>query len=376
MTCRLSGRTGRSQSCADDERVAPADEHAGQRRGELEGDEQPRRALAHQARYATVSSRRRSRCRATVVVRSRTSERFPGRRDVAGDPPGAARLPPGSRARPRSRPSRPASPRCRRPGPAIPVIPTPTSAPNRSRRAVGERLGDLVGDRAVALDQLGVDAGERDLGGVGVRDHPPGEVRARTPARSVSRAAIRPPVHDSATAIVRSREQRHHLLVDRLAGEREQRVGVAAGDEVHERLVGLLRGRLVARGDLDLPPAQAGGDLERVELEPLGLGGAERRGDLRLRDAEQPHHPALGSVGAPAIAARNASVRDRVRPHRLELARRPRAARRSSGPRRRPAGRRARARCRPARAPSRPRGSPPACGSRSAAPRRRGSASA
>ena len=49
------------------------------------------------------------------------------------------------------------------PGPAMPVMPTPTSAPSRSRAPVGQRLGDLGRHRADALDQRRVDARQRDL---------------------------------------------------------------------------------------------------------------------------------------------------------------------------------------------------------------------
>ena len=47
------------------------------------------------------------------------------------------------------------------PGPAIPVIPIPISAPNRGRRPGGQRLGDLGRHRAEALDQIRIDPGQR-----------------------------------------------------------------------------------------------------------------------------------------------------------------------------------------------------------------------
>ena len=39
------------------------------------------------------------------------------------------------------------------PGPAMPVMPTPTSAPSAATRPVGQRLGDLDRHGAHALDQ-------------------------------------------------------------------------------------------------------------------------------------------------------------------------------------------------------------------------------
>ena len=114
--------------------------------GQVERDEQARRGRSgHRAhRPPTPSSRRRSRCIATVVERSRTSARPPGSCDAAVD----ARA---RRAAPRSsRPSRPACPRSRRPGPATPVTPIPTSAPKRSQRAVGQRSRHLRRHRAHA----------------------------------------------------------------------------------------------------------------------------------------------------------------------------------------------------------------------------------
>ena len=88
---------------------------------------------------------------------------------------------------------------------------------------------------------------------------------------------------------------------------------------------------LEARRDLDLPAAQAGRDLQpRRAARPSRLGDAQRRGDLGLRDAEQPQH-ALRYSRAPATAARSASVSAAVVPHRLQLARRARAAPPPSG---------------------------------------------
>ena len=92
-------------------------------------------------------------CIATVVERSRTSARPPGRftERVSGAPAGPTTL---RHTRPTGLRSVPP------PGPATPVTPTPTSAPQASAGAFGERLRDLRRDRAVALDQLGGHAGE------------------------------------------------------------------------------------------------------------------------------------------------------------------------------------------------------------------------
>ena len=103
--------------------------------------------------------------------------------------------------------------------------------------AVGERLGDLLGDRPVALDQLAPDARLRDLDVVGVGDDRRPSRTSEEPGRSVRRAASRPPVHDSAVAIVSAgrepspRSSRRDLLIDRAAVLGEQRVAVALAHE-------------------------------------------------------------------------------------------------------------------------------------------------
>ena len=94
--------------------------------------------------------------------------------------------------RPRSRPSPTGFSSVPPPGPAMPVMPTPTSAPSARDRAVGQRRGDLGRHRAVALDQRRVDAGELDLRLVGVDDEAAAARRPRSPARSVSRAGHQP----------------------------------------------------------------------------------------------------------------------------------------------------------------------------------------
>ena len=139
---------------------------------------------------------------ATVVERSRISDRFPGSRRVRVSvepsasftvkqtvPTGFSGVPP--------------------PGPAIPVIATAVSAPKRCSAPVGHRLGDGFGHRAVCFDQGGVDAEQLGLRLVGIgsprrrsrsRTNPAGRSAAPPPAR---RCRIRPSLSGGRTATVR-----------------------------------------------------------------------------------------------------------------------------------------------------------------------------
>ena len=190
-------------------------------------------------------------------------------------------------------------------------------------------------------------------------------------------------MHDSATrdrAHRRPAQQRRDLLVDRRAVLGEQRVARGArATSSTKRVVGVLAAGLVARRDLDLAAAQAGRDLERASRStPVALGDAQRLGDLRLGDPEQPQRsPARTSVAPRERRAQRRRSARAVRPHRLQLARRPGQHDHRRAVRRRPAARRpARARSRPARAPSRPRGHRLLAVAARASPRGRGSASA
>ena len=79
----------------------------------------------------------------------------------------------------------------------------------------------------------------------------------------------------------------------------------------------------VAHVDLDLAASQAGGDLDRAQVHPARFDLAQALGDLRLGDAEHAH-----GVGEqrrrPGEDRLHRRRLDRPRPHRLQLARRPR----------------------------------------------------
>ena len=119
----------------------------------------------------------------------------------------------------------------------------------------------------------------------------------------------------------------------------------------------------VGRRDLDLRAAQAGRDLQRLEVHPLLLERAQRRRDLGLRDPEQPQDP------LPVLAARR---RPRPGTRRSPIAvrhigwssRGGPGSTTTVGPGAPSRGRHDQPRRRPDRldAPSRPPGSPPACG--------------
>ena len=238
MTWSASSRTARSakSSAAAARPNAPSASRtgAGSSRAANSRALTTRRPLQRSTDASSVSSLRshRIRCIATVVDRSRTSPR-----------------PPGSRVeRVMRRPSGPATEKQTRPtgfvavpppGPAMPVIPTPTSAPDARPRAVGERLGDLDRHRPDPSDQIRRDVRERRLRGVRVHDEAARHVVRR--ARQVRQAAGEQPARarfgrrDRPAA---GAQQPGDLLVDRGAVGREQRVGVALADD---RLEGLRR---------------------------------------------------------------------------------------------------------------------------------------
>ncbi len=101
--------------------------------------------------------------------------------------------------------------------------------------------------------------------------------------------------------------------------------------DLHERVIDALGGGLIARDDLDLAPFQAGGDLETLECDTPALGDAQRLGDLRLGDAEQPQRPLPVLGGPPQRVAQRRRLRP---PASTSAAARAagRAARRRSGP--------------------------------------------
>ena len=140
-------------------------------------------------------STRRSRCIATVVDRSRTSDRLPGSRSVRvwvvpvaelhAETDCADRLLGASAAGARDSGDRDRGVRA-----------------EAVQRACRHRLGDRLRHRSVRLDERAVDAEQVHLRVVRVRHHAARDV-ADDPARSVNRAATMPAVQDSAVAIVR-----------------------------------------------------------------------------------------------------------------------------------------------------------------------------
>ena len=108
--------------------LAPRRQRRARVGGQVERDEEPH--------HPSPSSSRRTRWSATVVERSRTSARPPGSSPIA-----SARRP--SRWLTDSQTSPTGLSSVAPPGPAMPVMPTPTSASSALARAVGERLGHL-----------------------------------------------------------------------------------------------------------------------------------------------------------------------------------------------------------------------------------------
>jgi hypothetical protein len=140
----------------------------------------------------------------------------------------------------------------------------------------------------VALDQGRIDAGLRGLGLVRVHDDPAEHVGRRTrslgqPRREQAGRARLGGGHGQRRRAV---QETRDLLVDGGAVLGEERVAVALSDHRDEPVVGVLRRRLVPRGDLDLPAPQARRDLELVERHPVGLGRPQRCCDLGLRNPE------------------------------------------------------------------------------------------
>ena len=233
-------------------------------------------------------------CSAIMTVRCRTSVREPGKftwRSIT--------------------PLGPATHKCTRPtgfsalpppGPAIPVMPTPMSAPQPGPGPLGQRAGDLGADRADPLDQLGRHTGQIMFGLVGI-DH--------QSAQHVGRRAgqIGQPAGEQAgRARLGGRdgqfpgEQRvGDDLVDRAPVEREDRRRVGRRDHRLEAVVvGLARGA-VPGDDLELALAQAGRDLEAGQ-ERRRCGAASR--PVRTRRVPHSRIVLCRSSARPANAAR------------------------------------------------------------------------
>lgn len=193
---------------------------------------------------------------ATVVERSRISDRLPGRRRVRVSvrpsaaftlkqtvPTGLSSVPP--------------------PGPAMPVIATAVSAPKRCS-ARGHGLGHRLRHRAVRLDQRRVDAEHLRFRLVRIGHHPAGHVVRRSgpigqPRRQQSRGARlrrRDPVPG---------EKLRDQIVDTRAVFGVQLMPVPLAQQLRQLRVRVGGVRLVAGDHFDLPAPQAGGDLEPVE---------------------------------------------------------------------------------------------------------------
>ena len=87
------------------------------------------------------------------------------------------------------------------PGPAIPVIPTPTSAPSATRAP--EASASATSDETAPNDAIspGSTPAKATFAAFEYTTSPP-SITSEDPGSSVSRPASSPPVHDSATAIV------------------------------------------------------------------------------------------------------------------------------------------------------------------------------
>ena len=319
------------------------------------------------------SSSRRSRCIATVVVRSRTIARLPGSWTVAVDPRPV-------RARPRDRQTVPtglASRAAARPGDARDPDPDVRA---RARAIAPSASADrhLGRDRAVALDQRRRRRPPATPWPRWSRRSAPPSTYAEEPARSVSRAGHQPAgarLGDRDRAHRRAEQRRRHQLVDRLAVAANTRRAVALEHGRLERARSRRRPPGSKTVAISISPApQAGRDLQRARA-------ARRRPRPRAaswRSRTRAARTAAGSAArrppAPASAACSASVSSAVSHIGCSSPGGPGSTdHRHAVGRARPG----RARSRPARARSRPRAPSPACGCRRAArPRRSRRASA
>ena len=249
-------------------------------------------------------SRRRSRCIATVVERSRTSARRP----AAAAPASAARRRARRRRSRRSPTGLSAVPPS---GPAMPVIPTPTSAPKRAiapSASAAATSGETAPWRSISAASTPASA---VLAAFGVDDQAAEHVRrgARALGQPAGQQARRCTTRPTAIGAGPVEQQRRDLLVDRGPVVGEQGVAVAlAQRRPRSARVGRLGRRLVARGDLDLAAAQAGRDLQALEVHarPPRARAASRRS--RTPGSRTAAASPAGSRSRPPTAARKASV--------------------------------------------------------------------
>ena len=305
-------------------RVAKGDERRAGRRRQLERDEEAQRAVAAASRRGggrsrRPSSARRSRCIASVVVRSRTAARSPGSRTVrsiSGAPSAPAThtqtVPTGFSGVPPS-------------GPAMPVIPTPIDGaePPRGARRPAPPPPPATRPRRAAISSAGTPA-MRHLRLVRVHDHaaehvgrrarPVGQPRRHQPARA---RLGRPPPSAPAARAAAPRRSRRSSTPSR---ENTRVAEPLDARRLHERVVPP-RGRREDRRDLELAPPQAGRDLERTTTPRPRARAASAR-------ARTPARPTIRMIRCSSVAAHAparpapAGVPTAVLPHRLQLARR------------------------------------------------------
>ena len=290
-------------------------------------------------------------CIATVVERSRTSVRPPGRLQRARQRAPAALA--HAEAHQPHRLVLAAAAGAGDAGDADPDVGFEGGSTAPAASACGHRHRH----RAVLGDQFRRHPGQRALGRVGVGHQPPGHVRRR------ARAFGQPRGHQPAGARLghgdrprrRPAQQRRHLLVDRGAVVGEQRVAVAGAHLAGQPLVDVRGRRLVAGDHLQLAAAQAGGDLQAIELHARFLGRPQCRGQLGLGDPEHAQHPLAVDRGPGRGLAEGLGAAPRP-PTSAAARAAGRAARPPSGRRRPPPAPPGPARCPPAPARSRPRG--------------------
>ena len=230
-------------------------------------------------------------------------------------------------------------------------------------RAVGERLRDLVRDRAVLLDQLAparpaARSWPRSSTRPRRRRSTPRRRGGRSGARPAGRRCTTPPPPAGGPAAAPRPARRSSCRPSRRPSRRGARPSSPRARSAAASLASSERITISSSR-----AAQAGRDLEPVEAH-LRVRDAQRLGDLGLGDAEHAHHRlAVARRAGDGLLERLGL--HRLAPALLQLARRARAAPRRPG---RSPARPAPARCRPGRARPRPRAPSPACGWRTRAP--------
>ena len=178
---RLRGARAAASGTAAERLLAPIDQRLEHGARQLERHEQPQ-ARALRGAPARPRLQRRGLAGAAAAAAGGARRWSSGRARRRATPAGRARGRAPCRRRPlrsrRSRPARPACRACRRPARRRRSARSPKSAPKRSIAPVGERFGDLLRHRAVALDQLRLDPEEVGLGLVRVGHDPAREVCA------------------------------------------------------------------------------------------------------------------------------------------------------------------------------------------------------